>query len=288
MIYAGLFGAFFMLIAYFTMREYIITQFQFLVSRFGDLWTLIQLNLLFRITGTSYHIATVSIRIILSSIFAMISLITFIVYIIKRESDYKNRMFYLLLTLIAFIPVPIITPYGGELFMRMYLFALPLIGLASVIMFSKIYSVSKNKCKRSMKIVLICLLLILPQMHFIAHYGDERYDYFSPAEYYAYDLLMNDPTPKIIIGGLPHQDYSLNPNNKIIPLKDAEWNGTMVIPYEEGKLQYVIISLHDRTEYIRTGEDIAIYWLDFMYSVTNYFVYYDSSDLTIFRFGGIT
>src|SRR5207302_5984197 len=61
--------------------------------------------------------------------------------------------------------------YGGEMLIRVLLFSLPLLALLLV-----------HANSRALSAAVVLLLSVAAPVHLIAHYGNEAYDYVSPAE----------------------------------------------------------------------------------------------------------
>jgi len=140
----------------------------------------------------------------------------------------RLRAHYLDMRLILIAAAPflylILQPYGGEMLMRVYLFALPAMAFFAAACFYPT-SVSGRSWRTSLAVGLLCVGLL--SLFVVARYGNERMDYFTPEEVgavqHAYDVaepgsLLISPT-----GNLPwkFQDYEVH--DYLVLASNTDW-----------------------------------------------------------------
>lgn len=149
-----------------------------------------------RMVGTEAHMAVNIARIVFSATFVAIGLIGAILFFITRKRlDVGIRVLA-----IAVVPSILLTAfgiyyfaYGREFLMRLYLFALtPMAFFATE--FLK---------RRGTTLVLCALLLVLPVVHIVTHYGNQTIDYISPHEMAAASFFDDTTTHGYAVGRAP-------------------------------------------------------------------------------------
>jgi hypothetical protein len=76
---------------------------------------------------------------------------------------------------------------------RALLFSLPLIGMLVVAAWRS----------RALRVAVACALAIGAPLHVVSHYGNEAYDYVSPAEIQGYQFIADHLAPAKIYGAFP-------------------------------------------------------------------------------------
>jgi len=149
-----------------------------------------------RMVGSEAHEAVNRVRIVFSAIFVAIGLAGAILFFIAR----KNLGTGIRVLAIAAAPSILLTAfgiyyfvYGREFIMRLYLFA-----LAPMAFFG-----AEFLKRRSTTLLLGALLLVLPALHVITHYGNQSIDYISPHEMAAAHFFDGTTTQGYVVGRAP-------------------------------------------------------------------------------------
>lgn len=149
-----------------------------------------------RMVGSEAHEAVNRVRIVFSAIFAAIGLAGAILFFIAR----KNLGTGIRVLAIAAAPSIILIAfgiyyfvYGREFIMRLYLFALAPMAFFGVEFLKR----------RGTTLVLGALLLVLPVLHIVTHYGNQTIDYISPHEMAAAHFFDGTTTQGYVVGRAP-------------------------------------------------------------------------------------
>jgi hypothetical protein len=116
-------------------------------------------------------------------------------YASSRKLD-KTEAAYLAL-IVGTTPILLLPGYGGELLFRAFLLVLPAL----------VYYLVKNVSFRTVKIALVAILLLGPVVHFFVAYGNESFNYVSPAESSSYSFFYGTASNASVYGGYPVSDY---------------------------------------------------------------------------------
>jgi hypothetical protein len=114
----------------------------------------------------------------------------------------RNGYWDLTMLVLALLPFGLLAAqaYGGELLLRIYLFALPGIAFFAAALFLPKAEMSQAQQWRSSLGIVAATVLLLTGFHF-TRYGNERADYYSPAEVeamnYLYDLA--EPGSQVVV-----------------------------------------------------------------------------------------
>lgn len=92
--------------------------------------------------------------------------------------------------------------YDGELWFRGFLLALPAL----------IYYLVKNVSFRVVKVAAVVILLAGPMLHVLVAYGNESFDYVSPAEISSYNFFYQTVSSASVYGAYPVANW-LNEQN---------------------------------------------------------------------------
>jgi hypothetical protein len=116
-------------------------------------------------------------------------------YASSRKLD-KTEAAYLVL-LVGMTPILVLPGYSGELLFRFFLLILPAL----------IYYLVKNVSFRAVKIAAVAILLFGPAVHVFVAYGNESFNYVSPAEISSYNFFYGTVRNASAYGGYPVSDY---------------------------------------------------------------------------------
>jgi hypothetical protein len=151
----------------------------------------LQTNVSGRVTGSSEHIATGQVRMVMTVVaFGLGGVALFTMW---RARRFPREARFALVALLAIGVATPISVYGGEMVIRALLFSLPLIGILVVAAWTS----------RALRIAVACALAIGAPLHIVSHYGNEAYDYVSPAEVQGYRFIADHLAPAKIYGAFP-------------------------------------------------------------------------------------
>ncbi len=117
--------------------------------------------------------------------------------------SYKNKSITSTdkMTLAALVGVWVLSValvYGGELFLRLWIFGLPMV----------VYFIMKlAKTKKGLAVLSIFLILFAPAMFFWTSYGAEAFDYVPPGELAGASFMYSTVGRGYVIGGIPWANY---------------------------------------------------------------------------------
>lgn len=117
---------------------------------------------------------------------------------LRRLRNGHRDFTYAILALTPF-PLVVAQPYGGEMLLRVYLFSLPFMAFFAAALFFAAPGVGRTWLTTAM-VTLVSLALV--GSFFVTRYGNERMDYFTPAEAdavsYLYDVA---PSESLLMAG---------------------------------------------------------------------------------------
>jgi hypothetical protein len=120
---------------------------------------------------------------------------------VRRLHKGRRDITYILLAVAAF-PLIIVQQYGGEMFLRIYLFTLPLMVFFAATFFYTTHRFFIRGTSRWMTVAIICTNLVLLGGFLFTRYGNERVDYMTYAEVAGVRYLYNiAPSDSLFIGG---------------------------------------------------------------------------------------
>jgi len=139
-----------------------------------------------RLHGTQAHVAVVYVRLLLTAVvWGLAALGAYRWY----RRGFRDIGFFLLA--VAPFPLVVLQPYGGEMLLRVYLFALPI-----MVLFGAAALVVHANRKPWVQTVLVGLVSAgLAAAFLVARYGNERRDYFTSNEVTAVDQLYRVASP---------------------------------------------------------------------------------------------
>jgi hypothetical protein len=121
-------------------------------------------------------------------------------YASTRRLDKMDAAFLALL--VGITPILLLPGYDGELLFRGFLLALPAL----------IYYLVKNVSFRVVKVAAVVILLAGPMLHVLVAYGNESFDYVSPAEISSYNFFYQTVSSASVYGAYPVANW-LNQQN---------------------------------------------------------------------------
>jgi len=205
-----------------------------------------------RISGSQSHIAVANIRLLFSSIFALIGLAGVILLCFFRKKFYQIIPL-LIITLAPLILLTLSSQYG-ELLPRIYLFALPGMAFLGAMLLD---------VKKRVPIFIICLLLIACcPLHVISRYGNQASDYLSRAQLSGVTFFHDNTAGGYVVGAWPiglRRDIERYQHES---LQGAVWEDSKLV-FTEDVLQnlpcYVSISRRDKARQELAKGDIEFF-----------------------------
>lgn len=143
-----------------------------------------------RLHGSREHVAVVYVRLLLTAGVWGLALLG------GLRALWQDGRRVLPYALVALAPFPLLPlqPYGGEMLMRVYLFALPLAALFAAWLF-------RGRSGRGTALFAVGSVALLVAL-FLARFGNERMDYYTPQEVQAVERLYQVATPgSLLLGG---------------------------------------------------------------------------------------
>jgi len=227
-------------------------------------------NLNERVAGSFSHVV-ISQLAILSVIMSMALML--LGFLNNRKSINNTSLLAILISIVAILPI---YPYGGEMLMRIFLFAIPIISfmMAQVILSKRLW------------ILIILFLAMMPLSHILIHYGNERFDYVSPAEISFFDFYFQKCSDLKIIGGFPVYAYKFQEKLLGIDLDQAlDKNKRNFNKQNLNNDNYLIaIGLSEKIQYEQFYNDTIIIPCieSYLNNYTNCKKIYDNNDVGLF------
>ncbi len=219
----------------FNASSYIASNFGSLIRQSLNLTLLLQKNLTNRLSGGAGHVLVADVRIIYSAViiaFAIGSVI--LAWRTKKLGITEKR---LLLIVLSFALLLFGSSYGGELFMRLYMF--------SLVIFAYFVSKALLKYKRFFYAGLLFFVIFAPSFIMISHYGNESIDYVPYGESAGVAFLYGASNGGLVVGGTLHpgdfRDLTYRQNYTISSLRDMYLRNSTALP-EANVNRYVCIS----------------------------------------------
>lgn len=149
------------------------------------------LNLTNRIGGAPQHSTVATLRVVAAIIAFGLGALGAARFLRDRPIPRETRFAVVFLLGIAIIaPVSV---YGGEMLIRVLLFSLPMLAVLAL----------RALDAAPIRTVLAASLLVAAPFHMVTHYGNELYDYVSPAEVTGYELIADRLAPANVYGAYP-------------------------------------------------------------------------------------
>ncbi len=158
-----------------------------LISDVGNVDANVSVNLTERFQGSAQHLFVVRVRLIMTVAIYIIGALG----ALRRLRRGNLDLIYAVLALAPFALV-VVQPYGGEMILRAYLFALPATAFLAAAFF---YPEASGYNPWQPIVGVVAVTLLLGAGFLFARYGNERMDYYTPAEVAAVDAVYDMATP---------------------------------------------------------------------------------------------
>ena len=159
---------------YFMAQAYLAGHGSTIFGDFGQLGGNLNNSVASHVIGDPQHTFVVQLRILMTILLWGLALFG----AIRRLLEGHRDITYVLLALTPF-PLIVVQSYGGEAFLRIYLFALPLMAFFAAALF---YPTSAHGRSRRATFSLVMICLVLLGGFLFTRYGNERMDYKTKAE----------------------------------------------------------------------------------------------------------
>lgn len=162
-----------------------------MLEAFGQLETALDANLVNRMNGSPGHMVVTQIRLVLTLGVWLAAMLGFVRQWVRGTLETSAA-----LLVAAPFPLLIMQTYGGEMLMRIYMFSLP---LAAFLAASLIFPLIKDppSWRYTAAVGLVSALLI--GVFWFGRYGNERMEYFTPAEVEAVEFTYEYAEPGSLI-----------------------------------------------------------------------------------------
>lgn len=165
-----------------------------MLEAFGQLENALDANLVDRMNGSPGHMVVTQIRLVLTLGVWLAALIGFVRQWLRGTFETSAA-----LLVAAPFPLLIMQTYGGEMLMRIYMFSLPFAAyLAAAIIFPLIKDPPSWRYTAAIGLVSAALIVVF----WYGRYGNERMEYFTPAELQAVEFTYDHAEPGSLIASV--------------------------------------------------------------------------------------
>lgn len=165
-----------------------------MLEAFGQLENALDANLVDRMNGSPGHMVVTQIRLVLTLGVWLAALIGFVRQWLRGTFETSAA-----LLVAAPFPLLIMQTYGGEMLMRIYMFSLPFAAyLAAAIIFPLIKDPPSWRYTAVIGLVSAALIVVF----WYGRYGNERMEYFTPAELQAVEYTYKHAEPGSLIASV--------------------------------------------------------------------------------------
>jgi len=162
-----------------------------MLEAFGQLETALDANLVNRMNGSPGHMVVTQLRLGLTLGIWLAAMLGFVRQWLRGTAETSAA-----LLVAAPFPLLIMQTYGGEMLMRIYMFSLPLAAfLAAALIFPIIKEPSSWRYTAAVGLVSVVLIGVF----WFGRYGNERMEYFTPAEVEAVEFTYQHAEPGSLI-----------------------------------------------------------------------------------------
>lgn len=194
-----------------------------MLEAFGQLETALDANLVNRMSGSPGHMVVTQLRLGLTLGVWLAAMLGFVRQWIRGTLETSAA-----LLVAAPFPLLIMQTYGGEMLMRIYMFSLP---LAAFLAAALIFPIIKEPPSWRYTAVVALVSAVLIGLFWFGRYGNERMEYFTPAEVEAVEFTYQHAEPGSLIAtvttNLPYK-YINYEKYKYVKLEKALVLGDMV------------------------------------------------------------
>ena len=162
-----------------------------MLEAFGQLETALDANLVNRMNGSPGHMVVTQIRLVLTLGIWLAAMLGFVRQWLRGTLETSAA-----LLVAAPFPLLVMQTYGGEMLMRIYMFSLP---LAAFLAAALIFPIIKEPPSWRYTAAVGLVSAVLIGMFWFGRYGNERMEYFTPAEVEAVEFTYQHAEPGSLI-----------------------------------------------------------------------------------------
>ena len=189
-------------------QSFLLGHSSMIFGNFGQLGSSVTTNVADRVHGNQLHTYVAWARVVMTGLLWGMA---FLGGVSRMRKGYRDGT-YLLLAVVPF-PLIVVQDYGGEMFLRIYLFVLPMMAFFTAILFYTTHSlgVRRQNIWRTLACCATCIMLIGGFL--LTRYGNEHMDYITYDEYNGIQHLYQiAPAGSLLIqgwgdAGWQFQDY---------------------------------------------------------------------------------
>ena len=148
-------------------------------------------NVVARISGSSGHALVSEVRMVSTALMILFAISGFLISFKTKRNYSMNKKVAVGLGALAIFAL--FFPYGGELFMRIYLFGAIMV----------ICLISMNMDSKKTSVFLLLFLMLVPPLHVISHYGNEKHDFIPLSEMCGSNFFYEKTFNCSVLGGAP-------------------------------------------------------------------------------------
>ena len=248
---------------FFMAQSFLIGHLDLVIGSLGDVGSNVSSNVTDRASqGDPQHQFIALMRIIMT---AFIWCLAFLGAVRRLPRGYKD-ITYALLAVTPFLLI-VAGDYGGEMFLRIYFFSLPLMVFFAAALFYKKHTLVIRKTSLWMTVAIIATNLVLLGGFHFTRYGNERMDYMTYAE----------------VDGV-HYLYSVaHPNSLLI----EGWNDTPWESQDDEKYTYVSLTDAAPDAIIHTNVSEVIKYIESQKRPHTYLIFTRSSKIESYALSGL-
>ncbi len=180
---------------FFMAQPFLVGHLSLVIGSFGDVSTNVSSNVTSRAAqGSPQHQFIALLRIIMTVFLWGLAFLGGV----RRLRKVHQGTTYVLLAVAPFALI-VAQNYGGEMFLRIYLFALPLMAFFAASLFYSKHTLVTRKTSLWMTVAIIAMNLVLLSGFFFTRYGNEGVDYITYAEFDGVQHLYSIAPPHSIL-----------------------------------------------------------------------------------------
>lgn len=244
------FAAYFVLIfaawTVFGAAEYFESNLGAFVAEVFDLQLILRANLTSRISGSAAHVTVTQVSLFFSFAISILALSGLVLVWKKKKMRRTDRKF--LLTLTGLFSLIGLASYGGEIFLRVFLFGLiPLSYFVARASYNKVF----------LGVLAVFLVVAAPSLNIVAHYGNEVTQYVPPSELEGIEFFYKETTHGYVItsylvgSNSLYRDFRYRESYQYFELSSTEWKNNMLsaVSIEREQPKFVFITYGMREFY---------------------------------------
>lgn len=220
-------------------RTYLEMNLGRIITQAFDIGQIFQFNVAYRLGGNPSHLLVAEIRLIFSAAVVICAVLSFLLSWRKRGLANVEKRIVLVIASVLLLSG--FLSYGGELFMRLYLFSLiPL----------TYFLLRGLNDKRAFAVFAILFIIVVPSFYMISRYGNEVIDYVPKSEISGVQFLYQESTHGYVIGFYRDSQYHSNYTFFTfdgVPWQNNRFSFESIGSYQPDWPKFAVESYGDRT-----------------------------------------